>query len=378
MKKIILFVLFPLTMLACSQKNATGIRSGNVFLFTGSYGEESDNNIAVYTFDTLTADFELLQTVSGCINPSYLTVSPEKQLIYSVKETGDGGVYSLRFDQHTGRLDVVDTQPAGGGDPCYIAVNKGKNFLVTANYTGGSLSVFPLSAEGNIHAVSQYLDMNLSGETDLNPSHIHTAVFSPDEKWLLATDLGKDKIYLFKVCPEAVDTFLIQDKAKTIDLLPGSGPRHLAFHPGGKFLYCINELSGTVTAFQYSDGHAAAIQYIASDTTQGRGGKGSADIHISPDGRFLYSSNRLKADGIAVFSIHPENGTLTQAGYQSTGIHPRNFIITPNGKFLLCANRDSNSIQVFEIDKETGLLHDTEKRMECHKPVCLKIETEWP
>jgi 6-phosphogluconolactonase (cycloisomerase 2 family) len=372
MKKIILFVVCGLTMLACSPKNTTGIPLNQLLLLTGSYGEKSGDNIAFYTFDTLTADFELVQTVSGFINPSYLTVSPDEQLIYSVKETGDGGVYSLRFDKQTYRAAVLNTQAAGGGDPCYININKEKTFLVTANYTGGSLSVFPLSDEGSIRPVSQYLDMNLPGETDLPPSHIHTAVFSPDEKWLLATDLGKDKIYLFKVYPEAVDTFLIQDKEKTTGLLSGSGPRHLAFHPNGKFLYCINELSGTVAVFQYDDGKLATIQYLASDTTPGNGGKGSADIHISPDGRFLYSSNRLKADGIAVFSIHPDNGTLTQVAYQPTGIHPRNFIITPNGKFLLCANRDSNSIQLFEIDKETGLLRDTKKVIERHKPVCLK------
>jgi 6-phosphogluconolactonase (cycloisomerase 2 family) len=371
MKRIILFIFCLLTTVLCSSQNTTGNGSGKLLLLIGSYGEASDYNIAVYFFDTLTADFELVKAVSGFDNPSYLTVSPDKQMIYSVKETKDGGVYSARFDNKNFLPDYLNDQPAKGGDPCYININKGENFIVTANYTGGSLSVFPLSTDGHILPISQYWDMNRL-EYGEKPSHIHTAVFSPDEKWLLATDLGKDKIYVFKVYPEAVDTFLVQDKEKTTDLLPGSGPRHLAFHPNGKFLYCINELSGTVAAFQYDDGNLTAIQYIASDTTSGIGGKGSADIHISPDGRFLYSSNRLKADGIAVFSIHPGKGTLTQEGYQATGIHPRNFIISPNGKFLLCANRDSNSVQIFEIDKKTGLLHDVQNVIERNQPVCLK------
>jgi 6-phosphogluconolactonase (cycloisomerase 2 family) len=358
-------------MVACSLKNTNGKESDRLLLLIGSYGEATDYNIAVYSFDTLTADFEFVEAISGLDNPSYLTISRDKQIIYSVKETEEGGVYSVRFDNRNFLMDHLNDQPAKGGDPCYININKGENFIVTANYTGGSLSVFPLSTDGSVLPVSQYLDMNRLEEGE-KPSHIHTAVFSPDEKWLLATDLGKDKIYVFKVYSEAADTFLVRDRKKTTDLLPGSGPRHLAFHPNGKFLYCINELSGTVTAFQYNDGNLTAIQYIASDTTSGTGGKGSADIHICPDGRFLYSSNRLKADGIAVFSIHPEKGTLTQEGYQATGIHPRNFIISPNGKFLLCANRDSNSVQVFEIDKTTGLLHNIPNVIERKQPVCLK------
>jgi 6-phosphogluconolactonase (cycloisomerase 2 family) len=152
----------------------------------------------------------------------------------------------------------------------------------------------------------------------------------------------------------------------------GFGPRHLAFHPNGKYLYCIGELSGKVAVFTYNDYKPEIIQTINSDTTQTSGKKGSADIHLTSDGRFLYSSNRLKADGIAIFSVNQENGQLTFIGYQPTGIHPRNFTITPNDKFLLCANRDTNNIQIFEIDSVSGLLHNTGKDIHLDKPVCLK------
>jgi 6-phosphogluconolactonase (cycloisomerase 2 family) len=166
--------------------------------------------------------------------------------------------------------------------------------------------------------------------------------------------------------------YLSQKEGNTTFLETGSGPRHLAFHPNGRFLYSINELSGSVTAFEQKEGILSAIQYIASDTTPGISGKGSADIHLTPDGRFLYSSNRLKADGIAIFSVHSEDGRLTKIAYQETGIHPRNFIISPNGKFLLCANRDSNNVQIFEINRESGLLQATGKEIFLDKPVCLK------
>ena len=166
------------------------------------------------------------------------------------------------------------------------------------------------------------------------------------------------------------DVFLKEGSPASYKVEAGSGPRHLTFAPNGSYAYLINELSGTVIAFEYSDGELKETQTIAADTV---GAKGSGDIHISPDGKFLYASNRLKADGLAIFSIHPENGMLTKVGYQLTGIHPRNFIITPNGKYLLVACRDSNVIQVYERDTDTGLLTDIRKDIKVDKPVCIKF-----
>ena len=147
-------------------------------------------------------------------------------------------------------------------------------------------------------------------------------------------------------------------------------PRHTVFHPNGKWAYLISELSGRVALMYYDKGNLTPVRFVEADTLHV---SGSADIHITPDGRFLYASNRLKGDGIAIFSIDLENGQLTKIGYQLTGIHPRNFVITPNGKFLLCACRDSHIVQVYEIDKQSGLLKDTGKDIRVSKPVCLKF-----
>jgi 6-phosphogluconolactonase (cycloisomerase 2 family) len=371
-KRFFLFICAGI-FFACTSRKEAPVLSGNehLYLLIGSYSDGNTAGISVYDFDTQTGDVEYRSDVEGVINPSYLVVSHGGQRVYSVNETSDGGVSAFAFDKTAGTLRFINRQPTTGADPCYIHINKEETFLVTANYSGGSLSVFPLAPDGSIQPLSQYIDENVAGQ-ESPASHIHTLCFSPEETQLLATDLGKDKIYSFSINYVAKDTFLIQEVEKTADLKTGSGPRHLAFHPNGKYLYSINELSGTVTAFNYTNGYLSAIQYIASDTTPGEGGKGSADIHISPDGKFLYSSNRLKADGIAVFSIDAETGYLTKAGYRETGIHPRNFVITPNGKFLLCANRDSNTVQVFERNEETGLLHDTGKVIRRDKPVCLK------
>ena len=146
--------------------------------------------------------------------------------------------------------------------------------------------------------------------------------------------------------------------------------RYLIFSKDGKYAYLINELSGKVIAFTYSDGRLNEIQTIVADTIQARG---SADIHLSPDGKYLYASNRLKEDGIAIFEVNLEKGTLAKVGYQLTGLHPRHFNITPNGKFLLVACRDSNMIQVFERDTVSGLLKNTGKNIKMSKPVCIQF-----
>ena len=367
---ILLLSFYTLTLLACSSQKETAAESDmdKMYLLIGSYSDGATPGISVYNFDTQMGSWEPINEAKGIINPSYLAVSPNKQFIYSVNETSNGAVSAFCFDK--GALNFINSQLTHGADPCYININKEQTFIVTANYSGGSISAFPLSENGAIEPIAQNIEMNLSPE-DSNKSHIHTVIFSPDQKYLLATDLGKDKIYVFRIDSNEENTFIVQEKERTTDLKAGSGPRHLIFHPNGKSLYCINELSGTVTVFTYHDGNLTPIQHIASDTTSGEGGKGSADIHISPDGKFLYSSNRLKNDGIAIFSINPQDGKLTWTAYQETGVHPRGFIILPNGRFLLCANRNSNQVQVFSRNEKTGLLTPIGEIL-VKEPVCLK------
>lgn len=248
--------------------------------------------------------------------------------------------------------------------------------MITANYSGGSISVFPIDKDGSLLPASTVVKFKGSGadkERQEKP-HLHCVRITPDGKYLFADDLGTDQIHKFIIHPNAKpdneEILLKEGNPASYKVEAGSGPRHLTFAPNGHYAYLINELSGTVIAFEYNDGNLKEIQTIAADTA---GAKGSGDIHISPDGKFLYASNRLKADGIAIFSIHPENGMLTKAGYQLTGIHPRNFIITPNGKYLLVACRDSNMIQVYKRDADTGLLTDIHQNIKVDKPVCVKF-----
>lgn len=199
-------------------------------------------------------------------------------------------------------------------------------------------------------------------------SHLHYSIFSPDGNYLLADDLGTDKVYSYPVHEKA--PYIQQAERIDNPVRPGSGPRHLCFHPNGKWAYLINELSGAVIFFTYQEGHLQEKQSIRADEV---GAQGSADIHLSPDGRFLYASNRLQNDGIAIFSVSEATGELTKVAYQHTGRHPRNFMITPNGRYLLVACRDDNEVQIYQRDLQTGKLQDTGKRIQMSQPVCLQL-----
>lgn len=342
-----------------------------IYLLIGTYSPEDKAGIFVYDLNTETGKTEYVSSIPGLANPSYLAVSEDEQFVYAVSENGEGGsaAAALSFDKEKGNLSAINCQATEGAGPCYVLTNTEKMFTMTANYRGGNISVFPISGDGSLKLVSQVFNF-------YPESHLHMAILSPDKRFVFATDLGKDRIYKFVVNPEsdAEGKFLIPGEPDSFPLPDGAGPRHMVFHPNGKYFYCINELDGTVSCFTYNDGQLKAFQNIASDTVEHEGNKGSADIHITPDGKFLYASNRLKNDGIAIFRINEANGELSSVGYQPTGIHPRSFIITPNGKLLLVANQHSNQIQVFSIDATTGLLTDTKQDITTiEKPVCLKF-----
>ena len=336
-------------------------------LVVGTYADKNAPGILVYGFDTDNGNSDHLGETSGIANPSFLVFSPDGKHIYSVSETDDdsASVHAYSFDDDC-RMAHLNSQPTGGASPCHVSIEPDGRFIVAANYTGGSITVFPIATDGSIAKASQTFKFD-----DATKSHLHCTAFSPDGKYLFATDLGKDKIYRFGVKHDN-DQYLTPDSHVALE--KGSGPRHLVFHPSGKYAYVINELSGTVTAMRYFADMLYPIQYAVSDTTPGKGGKGSADIRVSPDGKFLYTSNRLKADGIAIFSIDESSGKLTRIGYQPTGAHPRNFILSPDGKFLIVASRDRNDIETFKRNAETGLLEGSGNIIGINNPVCLVIQ----
>lgn len=345
-------------------------------MLVGSYGPADQEGIKVYKFNQATGEGQYVSGVKGISNPSYQTVSKDGKRVYSVGED-DGGTAcanALTFDAATGTLTLINSQPTQGAAPCHIALSPEEDYVVTANYNGSNISLFPLDGKGRLKP-GQTIGFEGSGpdkERQAIP-HLHFVYFTPDNHYLLANDLGTDLIHRFPLSTrqKGSNTPLVdRQRASDIRLTPGSGPRHAVFSADGRFAYLITELSGEVMAFTYDGDSLSLMQTIQADTLDARG---SADIHLSPDGRFLYASNRLKGDGLAIFRINPEDGTLSKAGYQPTGIHPRNFVLTPNGQYLLVACRDTDEIQIFARDASTGLLTDTGRRIKTTKPVCLKF-----
>jgi len=345
----------------------------SLYLLVGAYTQRESKGIYVYKFDTVSGYSEYVSMVE-VEDPSYLAITKDEKFVYAVSESGkdSDAANAFSFDKRSGKLKFINSQPTGGEAPCYITIDSERKHVITANYSGGSITVFDVKEDGSLAPASFIHKFEGKGvDPDRQKqAHLHCVKFSPDERFLFADDLGTDRIHRFEVNKTGEGDYLKTGKPESFKIADGSGPRHLVFHPNGKYAYLITEMGGTVIAFNYNDGVLEEFQTIVADPLNA---KGSADIHITPDGRFLYVSNRLEGDGIAIFSIDERNGSLTKVGYQETVIHPRNFVITPNGRFLLVAGRDSDIIQIFGIDNQTGLLENTYKDIELSMPVCLKF-----
>lgn len=377
-KRFFTAVLVVGMLIACNSKKPNEVsvvekQDNSLYLIVGTYTQKDSKGIYVYEFDTITGASTYVSNVA-VENPSYLAVSSDSRFVYAVSENDEktSALNAFSFNRIKGELTPINSHLTGGGSPCYVAIADSSNHILTANYGGGNLTVFTTNTDGSLNIPTQLMSFTGKG---LDPKrqaqpHIHCVAFSPDDKYVYATDLGTDKIHKFNVNGEEDKSFMSLGTPLDFNVAAGEGPRHLTFHPNGKYAYLITEIGGSVIAFNYRDGNLSEFQSVKADEL---GAKGSADIHISPNGKFLYASNRLKGDGIAIFSIDDKNGRLQKVGYQETGIHPRNFIITNNGKFLLSANRDSDNIQVFQIDEETGLLTDMKLDIKLSMPVCLKF-----
>ncbi len=343
------------------------------YLLVGTY----TSDISVYKFNSGTGATSFVSKISGTPNPEYLAITKNEKFVYVTNENHKelpGEVSAYSFDKKKGTLTFLNKTETGGDDPCYVDVDSTGKWIVVANYSGGNLSALKTNADGSLQPLAQTIDHQGYSTNFIRQSkpHVHCTTFSPDGKYVFANDLGTDKIYQYKFDAKN-DQQPLSDDVVTTDVPDGSGPRHITFHPNKKFAYLINELTGKIIAYQYNDGKLTELQTIESDNTSGKEDKGSADIHITPNGQYLYSSNRAKANDITIYRVG-STGLLTELGHQSSlGIHPRNFAIDPTGKFLLVANRDTNNIVVFAIMKSTGMLVPTATQIQIDKPVCLKM-----
>lgn len=373
MKRPLLFAIITLISLTTMAQTST---STDFYLLVGTYtNEQKTNGIHVYTFDAKTGAFQEKSKVVDITNPSYLTVSDDNKNVYAVSEGGPGkGVNAYAFDMSTGRLTFLNNGSAGGNGPCYISVDGDKTTVFAGNYGGGSLSATKLKRDGSLSVDSQVIQHEGSSvnKSRQDKPHVHAVVLSPDKKFLLVPDLGTDRVNIYRFNSD--DTQPLSPASPAFaSVNPGGGPRHLTFHPNGKYAYLILEMQGAVTAFDYMDGKLEEKQTITMLAPGFTGKVGAADIHVSPDGKFLYGSNRGEANDIVIYAI-ADDGQLTLAGRQSSLINtPRNFAIDPTGNFLLVANQNGNDVVIFKRDQKTGLLSPTGKTIQVDKPVCLKF-----
>ncbi len=342
------------------------------YLFIGTYTSSGNEGIYVYKFNSTTAESKLISSAKTS-NPSFLAVSNNQKFLYAVNENDPGTVTAFSFNRDSGTLTKLNEVITAGAHPCYISINKKGNNAVIGNYSGGNISVLGINSNGTISPPRQTIQHNGNSinRKRQEKAHVHATVFSPDYQRLLAPDLGMDKLMIYKVAPGS--GALLAADPPFVEVNPGAGPRHLEFHPNGLFVYLIEELTGTVGVYKYSEGKLSLLQNTSAHPLSYNGAMGSADIHVSPDGNFLYCSNRGDANNIAIFRIDQETGMIKIAGFQPTlGIHPRNFSFDPSGNFLLVANRDSDEVVIFRVDKKTGMLEETKTIIKVSKPVCLK------
>ena len=353
-------------------------------LYIGTYTKTTSEGIYVYTFDPESGALSPHSKATGIENPSFLAIDQNNERLYAVSENAlvgsdldnpdvpSGGVAAFAIDPQTRELSLLNSQPTRGGHPCHLAVDSQRRCLISANYSSGNVNVTKIADDGRFDGPADFVQHEGSGpnEKRQQSAHAHSVTLSDDERFAFICDLGIDQIMVYKV-DWSTGKLSLHDE---VALHPGAGPRHFAFHPTNSFAYVINELDSTVTVFDYdaSQGKLTARQTISTLPDDFEGGT-TADVHVSPDGRFLYGSNRGH-DSIAIFAIDEETGELEARGHESTrGRTPRNFALSPSGDFLLAANQDTDNVVVYRVDKETGTLSATGEEISVPMPVCLKF-----
>ncbi len=317
--------------------------------------------VYVYRLDLDTGELTHVHTVTGLTNPSYVALDPQQQYVYCVGEKADeGGVVSAFQINPDGNLTLLNEQPSHGSGPCHVSVTPSGGHVLLANYNSGSIAVYPVQADGSLGAASatvQHEGSSVNADRQ-EAAHAHCIFADANGQHVLVADLGMDKIMAYSLHTDGTLQAVVPPYT---EVQPGAGPRHLVFHPNGQYVFLINELDNTVIALGY-DAASGALTPLETHSTlpaDYAGESACAAIRITPDGRYLYGSNRGH-DSLAIFAVDEATGRLTPLGQEATqGSFPRDFGIDPTGQYVLVANQNSNTIVTFRIDAETGQLSPT-------------------
>jgi 6-phosphogluconolactonase len=359
---------------------------------TQGVGESSSKGIYVSRFNAATGALSEPVLAAEITNPSFITISPDYRFLYAVTEDPlslgppldhVSFVSAFAIDGSTGKLRLLNTLPTGGTSTCFISMDKTGRYVLMANFGSGSVSVIRVKEDGSLGELTSFIqDIGHSVNPAIqNAPHPHSILVSPDNKYVIVSDLGLDKILVFHFDQKTGELTPPNPPFATVH--PGAGPRHFAFSPSGKFGYQLSEMSGTVDAFAWDPtlGSLTNQQTVETKPHDFAGENHSAEITVSPDGKFLYESNRRNTgdtgwgpDTIGIFAIDPAKGTLTLVEQTLSGaIMPRNFAIDPTGAYMLVAHQYSNNVIVFKIDSATGRLTKTGNEIELQVPVCIQF-----
>ncbi len=367
-----LSAMLPSARLAGAPKTAK-----EYLVYFGTYTDKGSKGIYACKFRPATGKLTPVELAAETVSPSFLAVDPAQRFLFAANEIGDyqnaksGSVSSFAIDRHSGKLRALNTVATRGADPCHLVVDKTGDDVIVANYTGGSVAVLPFGADGMLGPASdfiQHLGSSVNAERQHEP-HAHDIVLTPDNRFAIVADLGLDKLLVYRFDPGKGK--LTPNDPPYGALKPGSGPRHIALHPNGRWAYVISELANTVTAFDW-DGDKGSFHELQTITTLPKDFKGensTAEVAIDAKGRYLYGSNRGH-DSIAVYAIDPAKGVLTFIEDDSTlGKEPRHFALDPTGAYLFAANQNSNTVVVFRINPKNGRLTPTGEKVEVVSPV---------
>jgi 6-phosphogluconolactonase len=359
-----------------------GTYSEPILFGTGQVLQGKGKGIYAFRFDAATGALTPAGITEGVRNASYLAFNPARTHLYCVNEykeyegKASGAVSAFRIDPASGRLTFLNQKASHGTDPCHLMVDRsGRNVLI-ANFASGSVSVLPINPDGSLKEAScvvQHKGSSVDPKRQAGP-HAHAVEIDAANRYVFVPELGADTVQIYEF-DAAAGKLTANPNQPAVKVKPGAGPRQLVMHPNGRFAYLINELNSTMTAYAYdaAKGTLTELQTLPTLPADFKGHSTCAEVQITPDGRFLYGSNRGH-DSLAIYAVDPAKGTLAIVGHESTrGRIPRNFVVSPDGAFVLAANQDTSDIYSFRIDKATGKLAYTGNQAEAGTPICIKF-----
>ena len=348
-------------------------------LYVATYSPKEGEGILVATFDCQTGAIGTLRPTGGLQTTATLVLHPRGNWLYATTQGRDsngkptGAVAAFSVDATTGELKEIDRRLSGGTGPCYLAVDGEGRCLVVANCGTATVACLKLRPDGRFGDSSTIIPHEGTSQNSEGKPQAHSILIAPNNRFAIAADLGLDRVFVYRL--EADHARLTPSNPPFVPVPRGAGPRHVAFHPGGRFAYSVNELDNTVTAFSFQ-GETGVLQAIDNVTTlpdDFRGESYAAEIQVDSAGRFLYASNRGH-ESLAMYSIDPQTGRLSRIGHASSGgKFPRHFTPDTAGQFLVVANQKSDQLAVFRVDPDTGRLKTHGEPFTVPLPVCVRI-----